>query len=69
MLVKIIGGLQDVVNKKMRLHNKSENSISAVKENTRVTIMIVFMAAVTLLVELPSGVILCFYMAPILLQI
>ena len=64
--VKIIGGLQDVVNKKMRLHNKSENSISAVKENTRVTIMIVFMAAVTLLVELPSGVILCFYMSPIL---
>ncbi|CAG2213000.1 unnamed protein product [Mytilus edulis] len=54
----------DVVNKKMRLHNKSESSISAVKENTRVTIMIVFMAAVTLLVELPSGIILSFYVSP-----
>lgn len=67
--VKIIRGLQDVVNKKMRLHNKSESSISAVKENTRVTIMIVFMAAVTLLVELPSGVILCFYVYPSLTKV
>lgn len=62
--VRIIHGLQVVVNKKMRLQNKSESSISAAKENTRVTIMIVFMAAVTLLVELPSGVILSFYVSP-----
>lgn len=62
--VRIVNGLQNVTNKKMRLRNKSESSISAVKENTRVTIMIVFMAAVTLLVELPSGVILCFYVSP-----
>ncbi|XP_063429154.1 sex peptide receptor-like [Mytilus trossulus] len=67
--VRIVNGLQDVVNKKMRLHNKSESSISAVKENTRVTIMIVFMAAVTLLVELPSGIILSFYVSPFITNV
>ncbi|XP_061174138.1 sex peptide receptor-like [Saccostrea echinata] len=58
---KMICGLRNITNKKIELNGNSENSSSTVKENRRVTIMIVCMAAITLLVELPVGIIQCLY--------
>lgn len=58
---KMICGLRNITNKKIEMNCNSENSSSAVKENRRVTIMIVCMAAITLLVELPVGIIQCLY--------
>lgn len=58
---KMICGLRNITNKKIEMNCNSENSSSAVKENMRVTIMIVCMAAITLLVELPVGIIQCLY--------
>lgn len=58
---KMLYGLRSIINKKIEMNCNSENSSSAVAENRRVTIMIVCMAAITLLVELPVGIIQCLY--------
>ncbi|KAK3093925.1 hypothetical protein FSP39_021901 [Pinctada imbricata] len=49
-------GLRSITNKKAELQNNPDNNQTVCKENTRVTIMIICMAAITLLVELPGGI-------------
>lgn len=63
---KILLGLKSVTNKKIQLHNNSGNNQATIKENTRVTIMIIGMAAITLLVEFPAGIIQCLYAYPMM---
>lgn len=63
---KILFGLKSVINRKIQLQTNSENNQASIRENTRVTIMIIFMAAMTLLVEFPAGIIQCLYAYPMM---
>ncbi|XP_033733641.1 sex peptide receptor-like [Pecten maximus] len=61
---KILHGLQTVTNKRLQLHTNAESNQATVKENIRVTVMIISMAMITLLVEFPAGIIQLLYAFP-----
>ncbi|OWF38625.1 sex peptide receptor-like [Mizuhopecten yessoensis] len=61
---KILHGLQTVTNKRLQLNTNAQSNHATVKENIRVTVMIICMAVITLLVEFPVGIIQLLYVFP-----
>ena len=58
---KILQGLHDVTKRRMSMHKNAELNQATLQESNRVTFMIICMAAITILVEFPAGIVSLFH--------